>query len=344
MGFRSDKRSLTDIKLIPPDYRVPDISILIHGYLEKEIKIAGVLNNIPCTLDMNSRCEVLKHIDKGKARGDVIWNLNGKNDSVISVSATNIKLVRRDDTLDVFLRIHINEIAAICYIKDDDLHLVAIKFTDDQENIGYCKLCVLLVHEKENAEELCSLVKQCFEIMYTDSSRYFEDRMYSGNATPRTSISYPDTSISNMTGDFRTIGYPTLYSTNSGRDSDTSSSDSEDGERKNEILDDYMNKLQERLSTEELKRYAVLMKARYESGMPFPDFCNSIRELYGRDRIFLLSGMRPFIPAEDKAFFENFLRQIGIEDDRSWNEAFGKRPQVRNRTLSEDLNMDSIRL
>lgn len=34
--------------------------------------------------------------------------------------------------------------------------------------------------------------------------------------------------------------------------------------------------------------------------------------------------MRPFIPAEDKAFFENFLRQIGIDDDRSWNEAFGK--------------------
>lgn len=43
MGFQSDRRTLNDIKLLPPDYRVPDKSILIHGYLEKEIKVNFIL-------------------------------------------------------------------------------------------------------------------------------------------------------------------------------------------------------------------------------------------------------------------------------------------------------------
>lgn len=56
----------------------------------------------------------------------LVGQLTSEQDAVVSLSAYNIKLVRRDGE-DIILRVPIHDIAAVSYIRDDSLHLVVIK-------------------------------------------------------------------------------------------------------------------------------------------------------------------------------------------------------------------------
>jgi hypothetical protein len=46
-----------------------------------------------------------------------------------------------------------------------------------------------------------------------------------------------------------------------------------------------------KLSVDELRRFAQILKMWWNAGLPFDDFCNNLLELYGPERKYLLSGL-----------------------------------------------------
>uniref|UniRef100_A0A8C5J1X4 CCM2 scaffold protein n=1 Tax=Junco hyemalis TaxID=40217 RepID=A0A8C5J1X4_JUNHY len=209
----TERRPLHTVLVAPPDRVEPDL--LLHDYIEKEVKYLGQLTSIPGYLNPSSRTEILHLIDNAKRAHQLPGQLTPEHDAVISLSAYNIKLVWRDGE-DLILRVPIHDIASVSYIRDDSAHLVVLKTAQDpgispsqslcaegskaltsgslSESAGgpleCCCLVVLATENKVGAEELCSLLSQVFQIVYTESTIDFLDRaIFDGASTPTRHLS-----------------------------------------------------------------------------------------------------------------------------------------------------------
>ncbi|MEQ2256963.1 Cerebral cavernous malformations protein 2, partial [Ilyodon furcidens] len=168
------------------------------------------LTSVPGYLNPSSRTEVLQLVDNARKSHQLAGQLTSEQDAVVSLSAYNIKLVWRDGE-DIILRVPIHDIAAVSYIRDDSLHLVVIKTAQESGGspcpsscpdlnksqtlsslsesgavlVEVCCLLVLAVDNKAAAEELCLLLSQVFQIVYTESTIDFLDRaIFDGATTP----------------------------------------------------------------------------------------------------------------------------------------------------------------
>ncbi|KAB0406778.1 hypothetical protein E2I00_017019, partial [Balaenoptera physalus] len=134
----------------------------------------GQLTSIPGYLNPSSRTEILHYIDNAKRAHQLPGHLTQEHDAVISLSAYNVKLAWRDGE-DTILRVPIHDIAAVSYVRDDASHLVVLK-------TGRLRI---VLHWQVAAEELCSLLGQVFQIVYTESTIDFLDRaIFDGASTP----------------------------------------------------------------------------------------------------------------------------------------------------------------
>uniref|UniRef100_A0A8C8A4T2 CCM2 like scaffold protein n=1 Tax=Otus sunia TaxID=257818 RepID=A0A8C8A4T2_9STRI len=122
------RRPLHSVPLYPPDYLI-DPQILLHDYVEKEVKFLGHLTWVTASLNPSSRDEVLQLLDTARRapppalpRG---WT-TPEQDSILSLSARCLLLTWRDDE-ELILRIPTHEIAAASYLRDDALHLLILK-------------------------------------------------------------------------------------------------------------------------------------------------------------------------------------------------------------------------
>ncbi|XP_058687504.1 cerebral cavernous malformations 2 protein isoform X1 [Poecile atricapillus] len=209
----TERRPLHTVLVALPERVEPDL--LLHDYIEKEVKYLGQLTSIPGYLNPSSRTEILHLIDNAKRAHQLPGQLTPEHDAVISLSAYNVKLVWRDGE-DLILRVPIHDIASVSYIRDDSAHLVVLKTAQDpgispsqslcaegskaltsgslSESAGgpleSCCLVVLATENKVGAEELCSLLSQVFQIVYTESTIDFLDRaIFDGASTPTRHLS-----------------------------------------------------------------------------------------------------------------------------------------------------------
>uniref|UniRef100_A0A8C2AMP3 CCM2 scaffold protein n=1 Tax=Cyprinus carpio TaxID=7962 RepID=A0A8C2AMP3_CYPCA len=203
----TERRALHTFSLSLPDHRI-DPDILLNDYIEKEVKYLGQLTSVPGYLNPSSRTEVLQLIDNARKSHQLAGQLTSEQDAVVSLSAYNVKLVWRDGE-DIILRVPIHDIAAVSYIRDDSLHLVVLKTAQEPGGspchstemsksptlsslsesgavlVEVCCLLVLAVDNKAAAEELCLLLSQVFQIVYTESTIDFLDRaIFDGATTP----------------------------------------------------------------------------------------------------------------------------------------------------------------
>uniref|UniRef100_UPI00398F1F91 cerebral cavernous malformations protein 2 homolog isoform X3 n=1 Tax=Pristiophorus japonicus TaxID=55135 RepID=UPI00398F1F91 len=366
----TERRPLHTVTLALPDHRV-DPEILLNDYIEKEVKYLGQLTSVPGYLNPSSRTEILHLLDNARRAHQLPGPLTQEQDAVISVSAYNIKLVWRDGE-DIILRVPIHDIAAVSYIRDDSLHLVIFKTASDPGNstsqstegstkiqvsmsesgagtVEACSLVVVVVENKAAAEELCSLLSQVFQVVYTESTIDFLDRaIFDGASTPTKHMSiYSDDSSSKA--DVKEpydaeISNLSFQGSDTGGNSPSSStlpspqiknvSEGELSASAAELLQDYMMTLRTKLTSEEIQKFAMLLHE-YRNGSSIHEFCISLRQLYGDGRKFLLLGLRPFIPEKDSLHFENFLETIGVKDGRGIiTDSFGRY----RRTLSNASN------
>ncbi|XP_063308920.1 cerebral cavernous malformations 2 protein isoform X3 [Pelobates fuscus] len=205
----TERRPLHTVSLSQSDHRVePDV--LLNDYIEKEVKYLGQLSSIPGSLNPSSRTEILQLLDSAKRLHQLPAQLSQEHDAVISLSAYNVKVVWRDGE-DIILRVPIHDIAAVSYVRDDCMHLVLLKTAQDPgispsqslsaesgklltsgslsecgtAPVEACCLVILATENKAAAEELCLLLGQVFQIVYTESTIDFLDRaIFDGASTP----------------------------------------------------------------------------------------------------------------------------------------------------------------
>ncbi|XP_078092270.1 cerebral cavernous malformations 2 protein-like [Mustelus asterias] len=194
------RRPLHSIPLFPPDYLI-DPEILLHDYLEKEVKFLGHLTWVSCSLNPASRAEVLQLLDTARQQKQLPLQTTAEQDTILSLSARCLLLTWRDNE-ELILRIPTHEIAAVSYVRDDALHLLILKtglgvaavaaggslerrqatgtLPDSQEAVPnsetHCNLVILAVDSRDSAEEYCALICQVFRIIYGDQTIDCVDR------------------------------------------------------------------------------------------------------------------------------------------------------------------------
>ncbi|KTG41899.1 hypothetical protein cypCar_00017902 [Cyprinus carpio] len=338
--------------------------------VKKVKKYLGQLTSVPGYLNPSSRTEVLQLIDNARKSHQLAGQLTSEQDAVVSLSAYNVKLVWRDGE-DIILRVPIHDIAAVSYIRDDSLHFVVLKTAQDPGGspchstemsksptlsslsesgavlVEVCCLLVLAVDNKAAAEELCLLLSQVFQIVYTESTIDFLDRaIFDGATTPIRHLSICSEDSSSKVDvkeafEAETSTFSFQSSLEAGHSSSPSpsstpaspqtitASDSELSTTAAELLQDYMTTLRTKLSSQEIQQFATLLRE-YRNGASIHEFCINLRQLYGDSRKFLLlvfstPGLRPFIPEKDSQHFENFLETIGVKDGRGIiTDSFGR--------------------
>ncbi|XP_048406234.1 cerebral cavernous malformations 2 protein-like isoform X1 [Stegostoma tigrinum] len=194
------RRPLHSIPLFPPDYLI-DPEILLHDYLEKEVKFLGHLTWVSCSLNPASRAEVLQLLDTARQQKQLPLQTTAEQDTILSLSARCLLLTWRDNE-ELILRIPTHEIAAVSYVRDDAIHLLILKtglgvaavaaggslerrqttgsLPDPQETVPnsetHCNLVILAVDSRDSAEEYCALICQVFRIIYGDQTIDCVDR------------------------------------------------------------------------------------------------------------------------------------------------------------------------
>lgn len=353
----TERRPLHTVSPSPAEHRV-DPDVLLNDYIEKEVKYLGQLTSIPGYLNPSSRTEILQFLDNAKRLHHLPAQLTQEHDALISLSAYNVKVVWRDRE-DIILRVPIHDIAAVSYIRDDCLHLVLLKTAPDpgispsqslsaesakvltsgslsecgSGPVESCCLVILATENKAAAEELCTLLGQVFQIVYTESTMDFLDRaIFDGASTPTRHLSlHSDDSSSKVEVKESYELEAGVFSFQDSPDGDGNSpphnktaSESELSTSAAELLHDYMMTLRTKLSSEEIRQFAMLLHE-YRNGASIHEFCINLRQLYGDSRKFLLLGLRPFIPEKDSQHFENFLETIGVKDGRGIiTDSFGR--------------------
>jgi len=331
-----NRRELKKVELHPPSYSLSNPAILAESYIEMEVTFAGIIEGVRSDLDTTSRTDVLRIIDKGKRDGKLPWRTNMDHDAIFTLCAHDMKLSKRDGHEEIIIRVAIHEIEAVSYIRDDNQHILTVKYGDPE---GPCHLIVLLCESKMGCEQLCSLMGQCFELAYTDATLQGIELSYmdgtssvssfnSSNITSSTTTSKSERSDSNRSTPvtprpdqygFRTESVQNLHTKRK------TSAESELSGTAVELLQQYTKKLQTKLNVGELQQFAQLLRA-WHTGIPFHEFCDKVLELYGPERKYLLLGMRPFIPDKDYTYFESYLERVGLSSNGTWSDSVSSNP------------------
>ncbi|KAM8946737.1 cerebral cavernous malformations 2 protein-like [Pelodytes ibericus] len=119
------RRPLHSVPVMPPDFLL-DPQILLHDYVEKEVKFLGHLTWVVSSLNPTSRDEVLQLLDTARQLKELPLHCTPEQDSILSMSARSLLLTWRDNE-ELILRIPTHEIAAASYVRDDALHLLVLK-------------------------------------------------------------------------------------------------------------------------------------------------------------------------------------------------------------------------
>ncbi|XP_029469215.1 cerebral cavernous malformations 2 protein-like isoform X2 [Rhinatrema bivittatum] len=119
------RRPLHSVPVYPPDYLI-DPQVLLHDYVEKEVKFLGHLTWVISSLNPSSRDEMLQLLDTARQLKALPLKTTLEQDSILSLSARCLLLTWRDNE-ELILRIPTHEIAAASYLRDDALHLLVLK-------------------------------------------------------------------------------------------------------------------------------------------------------------------------------------------------------------------------
>ncbi|XP_060076835.1 cerebral cavernous malformations protein 2 homolog isoform X2 [Ylistrum balloti] len=297
----------------PPDYPTSSADFTQNDYKEFIVRFAGVIHGVPMEVDVTNRTEVLRIIDSGKKQGRIPLQSKFELEVILSVSKSNIKLLKSVDN-EVLLRIPIHEIAAICYIQDDRVHILSIK----HGNPDNCDLAVMYCANQGQAQGICALVEKCFQMVYIEFTIQLLERAIDGKSvnsaesTITSSITERPSYMSNSQDPIYVPNgkdpMPKVRTKSESGKSDTSS--------RTKLVNVYMEELPNQFNLEELTTFAGLLKTLNDSSshMPFPDFCERVFKLYGPQRKNLLGGLCPFIPEKDYRYFADFLKKHDVKE------------------------------
>ncbi|XP_052100086.1 cerebral cavernous malformations protein 2 homolog isoform X2 [Mytilus californianus] len=276
-----------------PDYLMGDL-LMKKDYIESDVWYAGLIPGVPVEVDVTNRTDVLRIIDRGKKEELVPLQLSQDPDAVFSLSKSNIRIHKQDyETLDI--PIHV--IAAVCYIKDDGLHTLAIKYGIPDK----CDLAVLYCKNQAQADTICAAVGQCFQRAYQEATIELLQETIRQAEKDRSSIASSEDQEETKPRKHRTRSV--------GEKSETSSIG-----HHALLVKEYMNKLPNIFTNyDELKQFGTLFQALNDPlNTDISDICDKMFKLYGPKREHLMTELCPFIPSKHYQYFERFLKDKSL--------------------------------
>ncbi|XP_078319206.1 cerebral cavernous malformations protein 2 homolog isoform X4 [Crassostrea virginica] len=287
---------------------------------EYQVQFAGIIEDIQVHVDITNRTEVLRMIDRGKMEQMIPLKVSGERNTILSLSRYNIKLMYRDHSAEtLIIRVPIHEIAAVCYVNDDGVHILAVKYGNPER----CSLLVLYCDTPGRAERICSDVAQCFQLVYTDAVvQLLEDTI---GRVENSSTGSP--TINNENGrkySFFSASQLSLTDPrNASKTRSRSVANSDSGQSAQsyqaELLRSYLEQLRNKFSVDELAKFSTLLKQINEfspkNPMDLQAVFKEVFQLYGNERKHLLAGLCPFIYEKHYDKFLEFLKKQGISLD-----------------------------
>ncbi|XP_076804934.1 uncharacterized protein LOC143448890 isoform X1 [Clavelina lepadiformis] len=182
-----ERRPLRSVPTIGSHYKV-DPEVLAKEYVEKETKYMGTITDIRIDFDPCNRASLLSLIDEKRRIGQLPWQMTWKHDAIISIFKHNIKILHRDEE-QLIHRIPTHHVASAGYVKDDNQTYLFLKFASEV-NEEMSNLALFSCETKEIAEEICCLIRQLFQLVYTDSTMDFFDKSIQDGATTPKNHSY----------------------------------------------------------------------------------------------------------------------------------------------------------
>ncbi|XP_021362275.1 cerebral cavernous malformations protein 2 homolog isoform X2 [Mizuhopecten yessoensis] len=310
-SLQDPSRRAASQSINPPDYPTSSAVFTQNDYKEFVVRFAGVIPGVPMEVDVTNRTEVLRIIDSGKKQGRIPLQAKFEVEVILSLSKSNIKLLKKAGN-EVILRLPIHEIAAICYIQDDRVHILSIK----HGNPDNCDLAVMYCANQGQAQDICALVEKCFQMVYIEFTIQLLEQ-----AIEVKSVHSTDSTITSSTSErpsFMSTSQDQIYSPNSKDPMARSKSESgnSDTSSRTKLVNVYMEELPNQFNLEELTTFASLLKTLNDSSshMPFPEFCDQVFKLYGPKRKNLLGGLSPFIPESEYRYFADFLKKHDLKE------------------------------
>ncbi|ESO02730.1 hypothetical protein HELRODRAFT_184311 [Helobdella robusta] len=272
------------------------------------IQFGGIIENISIELDMASRTKIMNLIDEARKAGKLTRDRRYNRNSFFKFDVNSFKIVTDDNKQDVLVRMPIHQVACFSYVYEDDQHIIAIKYAISRTAVQLCRTLLLRALQlggHSDDDIIISSWPQPHE-NFSNSCLDVRDPLDANGGQQLSSIfnnSSNNNNKSDVTNDVINQGY-------------VSESDSSQlSMKEQELIRDYMRKLYNVLTNFELESFAQLVKS-WQRDIPFHDFMNQLLQLYGEKRKYLLKEMRPFIPTKDISYYESFLAQHQLTDDK----------------------------
>ncbi|KAL3982471.1 hypothetical protein ACH3XW_47300 [Acanthocheilonema viteae] len=265
---------------------------------------AGLVRDIRGDIDPSGRTDLLKILDRAKIRKQ-ITSFDQKNNftanAVLQIDMCSIT-VRSvfDDELLLYVPIHL--IASVGFVREAHEYILPVRVGySSARNRDFFDLAVVYCETADVAETICNILGQFFFQVYKEVASSFE--MSASKEMPITSAA----SVYNRRPLFLTESYQDLCISSSHPPCSTAASHSESAEVQiDDVIEDYMNVLTKCLTTSELSQYATLIVRFRDGSLPIIELAQKSSELYGPNRLHLLTGMRCLLKNRSKEEIESF--------------------------------------
>ncbi|VDO26279.1 unnamed protein product [Brugia timori] len=200
-----------------------------------------------------------------------------------------LKILDRAKELLLYVPIHL--IASVGFVREAHEYILPVKIGyGSTRNCDFFDLAVVYCETAGVAEAICNILGQFFSQVYKEVASNFEtNALKSSGRTPTTSSISP---FNNHRPLFLTESHQDLRISSSHPLCSTTASRSDSTEVCiDDIIEDYMTVLTRSLTTKELSQYAALIVRFRNGSMPIIELAQKSSELYGPERLHLLTGI-----------------------------------------------------
>uniref|UniRef100_A0A1I8EPC0 CCM2_C domain-containing protein n=1 Tax=Wuchereria bancrofti TaxID=6293 RepID=A0A1I8EPC0_WUCBA len=284
---------------------------------------AGLIRDIRGDIDPSGRTDLLKILDRAKIRKQIASfdeksNFTANAVLQIDLSAITIRSIF-DNELLLYVPIHL--IASVGFVREAHEYILPVKVGyGSTRNCDFFDLAVVYCETADVAEAICNILGQFFSQVYKEVASNFETIALKKKQEKRFQERQPPLQFHlliiialycNLTEshqDLRIGSSHPLCSTTASR-SDSTEVYIDD------IIEDYMTVLTRSLTTNELSQYAALIMGFRNGSMPIIELAQKSSELYGPERLHLLTGMRCLLRNRSKdeiRSFDGFIEMLRL--------------------------------
>ncbi|CAF0862985.1 unnamed protein product [Brachionus calyciflorus] len=292
---------------------------LLEDFVELEAQYIGHLAQVSKKFDITNKIILLNLMKDAQSQSILPKILTRANDSIFRINAYILEILNRD-TEKMIHGIPVHNISNICYAKEtENSHIIAVQHGDTYQQNEFFNVLLLVVNSKNEAENICQLLKRCFEVLYIERTMSLLDQVVGDETMSHCSSSVSVVARRNRMNrnhniklknfdDVKSIISLKINNSTDKKDLKKEHTRSESlNDSAYETIEDFINQLRRELNKKEYEAFGLAL-AQWQKGEQFDKFCMKALEIVGYNRIHIFIGLKPFVPKDNLEWFKNFLK------------------------------------